>query len=101
MQYHIDGDKFFTRPFATVRVGWVNGRVHLYHRLYKFIVRFLVDGDEYNVQLVDSGKAAKTPSKNPIPPKGYSFSGWDVKFDKITADLDVNTVWKKSNGNNQ
>ena len=43
---------------------------------------------------VEEGKAAKAPAA----PKreGYTFAGWDKKFDKVTDNLVVNAKWEKN-----
>ena len=43
---------------------------------------------------VEEGKAAKAPAD----PKreGYSFAGWDKKFDKVTDNLVINAKWVKN-----
>jgi len=61
-------------------------------------VKFVVDGTVVSTQTVEEGKAAKAPT-NPTK-KGYTFNGWDKKFDKVASDLTVNATWKSGQGGN-
>ena len=51
-------------------------------------------GNILSTQTVEKGKAAKAPAD----PKreGYTYKGWDKKFDKVTSDLTVSAVWEKN-----
>ena len=51
-------------------------------------------GNTLKTQKVQKGKAATAPSK-PVR-DGYTFSGWDKDFSKVTADLTVNAKWTKN-----
>ena len=55
----------------------------------KYTVTFKVDGVQYGeVQSISHGSSAETPT-DPSKP-GHTFTGWDVAFDNITSDLEVN-----------
>ena len=51
-------------------------------------------GKTLKTQKVESGKAATAP----IAPKrsGYTFTGWDKDFSKVTANMTVTAKWKKN-----
>ena len=51
-------------------------------------------GKTLKTEKVESGKAATAPAA----PKrsGYTFTGWDKDFSKVTADLTVTAKWKKN-----
>jgi len=49
------------------------------------------DGRVLKAETVNSGKAA-TPPASPSR-EGYSFTGWDVRFDNVTTDLTVTAVY--------
>ena len=50
-------------------------------------------GNIISTQTVEKGKAAKAPA---APSReGYTFKGWDKKFDNVTSDLTVAAVWEK------
>jgi len=51
-------------------------------------------GNILSTQTVEKGKAATAPA-NPSR-EGYTFKGWDKKFDKVTSDLTVSAVWEKN-----
>lgn len=61
----------------------------------KYTVTF-VDGQgkTLKTEKVESGKAATAPAA----PKrsGYTFTGWDKDFSKVTADMTVTAQWKKN-----
>ena len=52
------------------------------------------DGRRIDEQKVKYEEAAKEP-KAPVRP-GYTFTGWDKSFDKITRDITVTAVYKKN-----
>ena len=56
----------------------------------KYTVKFVSDGRILDVQTVEYGKGATTPTPSR---EGYVFAGWDKAFDKITADTTVNAKW--------
>lgn len=43
----------------------------------------------YNQKTPFAAKAPANPTKT-----GYTFTGWDKKFDKVTSNLTVNATWK-------
>ena len=51
-------------------------------------------GKTLKKEKVQSGKAATAPAD----PKrdGYTFTGWDKDFSKVTADMTVTARWKKN-----
>ena len=51
-------------------------------------------GKTLKTEKVESGKAATAPAD----PKrdGYTFTGWDKDFSKVTADMTVTARWKKN-----
>ena len=51
-------------------------------------------GKTLKTEKVESGKAATAPAT----PKrsGYTFTGWDKDFSKVTADMTVTAQWKKN-----
>ena len=51
-------------------------------------------GKTLKTQKVESGKAATAPAA----PKrsGYTFTGWDKDFSKVTANMTVTAKWKKN-----
>ena len=51
-------------------------------------------GKTLKTETVESGKAATAPS-SPTR-EGYTFTGWDKAFSKITADTTVTAQWKKN-----
>ena len=56
-----------------------------------YTVKFVVDGTVVDTQTVEEGAAATAPAD---PTKvGYTFAGWDVAFDNITADTTVTAKW--------
>ncbi len=52
------------------------------------------EGNLIDTQAVAEGKSAKAPA-NPTK-EGYTFTGWDKDFSKVTEDLTVIAQWKKS-----
>lgn len=49
-------------------------------------------GKTLKTEIVEYGKAAKAPT---IPTRtGYTFTGWDNDFSKVTSDLTVTAQWK-------
>jgi len=57
-----------------------------------YIVTFLADGDVIAEQGVEEGTAATAPT---VPAKdGYTFTGWDKDFSKVTSNLTVNAVYE-------
>ena len=63
----------------------------------KYIVKFLnEDGTQIGeVQEIEEGKAALAP-ENPIK-EGYTFKGWDKKFDNIIEDTVITPIYAKNN----
>ena len=94
-----------TEEYVYAFAGWtpevakVNGDV-VYKAVYDstkvlYEVTFL-DFDETqigNVQMVEYGSAAVAPA-DPVR-EGYTFTGWNRKFDKIVRNLDVMATYEK------
>lgn len=57
----------------------------------KYTVKFVSDGKTLNTQTVEYNKAATAPA-NPIK-TGYTFTGWDKSFNKITANTTITAKW--------
>ena len=75
---YVNGTLTITQPTpATYTVTFVDGQ-----------------GKTLKTQKVKSGKAATAPAT----PKrsGYTFTGWDKDFSKVTADMTVTAQWKKN-----
>ncbi len=58
----------------------------------EYTVTFYVNGEVYDEQTVAYGEAAEAPADPEIA--GKTFTGWDVEFDNITGDLDVNALFE-------
>ncbi|MBR6593751.1 MAG: InlB B-repeat-containing protein, partial [Clostridia bacterium] len=59
-----------------------------------YTVEFVVDGTVVDTQTVEHGAAATAPAD---PTKdGYTFTGWDVAFDNITADTTVTAQFEQN-----
>ena len=57
----------------------------------EYTVTFYVNGEVVSEQTVAYGEAAEAPADPEIA--GKTFTGWDVKFDNITGDLDVKALF--------
>jgi uncharacterized repeat protein (TIGR02543 family) len=65
------------------------------YRINTYTVTFVnYDGTELDTQTVDWNTAATAPA---VPDReGYTFTGWDVTFDKVTADLTVTAQFTRN-----
>ena len=52
------------------------------------------DGTVLKTETVESGKGATAPA-DPAR-EGYTFTGWDVSFDAVTADMTVTAMYEKN-----
>ena len=57
---------------------------------YKYDVKFMVDNEEYNSQVVSSGDYATLPS-NPTK-TGYEFDGWSIDGVNIVSNIETTAV---------
>ena len=77
------------------KISYVNGTLTITKPVSFYTVTF-VDGQgkTLKTEKVESGKAATAPAD----PKrdGYTFTGWDKDFSKVTADMTVTAQWKKN-----
>ena len=77
------------------KISYVNGTLTITQSVSFYTVTF-VDGQgkTLKIEKVESGKAAIAPAD----PKrdGYTFTGWDKDFSKVTADMTVTAQWKKN-----
>lgn len=82
---------------ATITVTTTDGKktaeckVTVKAEIVYYTVTFKDGSEVLSVQSVEQGKSAKVPKVN--SKTGYTLS-WDKKFDNITSDVTVNTVWK-------
>ena len=53
---------------------------------YKYDVKFVVDNEEYNTQVVEKGNYITLPS-NPSK-EGYIFEGWSLSNSVVSSDID-------------
>ena len=64
------------------------------YEINKYTVSFVdYDGKELKKETVEYGKSATAPA-DPTR-EGYTFTGWDKKFDNITADLTVTAQYEQ------
>ena len=77
-------------------VTYVNGTLTIEEPTPETYTVTFVDGQgkTLKTEKVESGKAATAPAT----PKrsGYTFTGWDKDFSKVTRDLTVTAKWKKN-----
>ena len=74
------------------------GDSNIQNNVNTYTVTFVVDGTIVNTQTVEDGKTVKIPA-NPSK-KGYTFDGWELKFNKVTGDLTMIATWKSGQGGN-
>ena len=73
----------------------ISGDISIMAKKEEYTVKFQDwDGRRIDEQKVKCEEAAKEP-KAPVRP-GYTFTGWDKSFDKITRDITVTAVYKKN-----
>jgi uncharacterized repeat protein (TIGR02543 family) len=81
-------------------IGWdssferVESDLHIYaiYEPLEFTVTFYdIDGDMFEIQLVNYGNDAVEPSGMEVV--GHTFTGWDQAFTNVTEDLDVHPVY--------
>lgn len=83
-------DKEFTNVKSNLEVNALFKEIE--KEVTKYIVNFLVDGFVIDTQEVEEGKSATRPAD---PKKdGYEFTGWDKEFTNVTANLEVNALFK-------
>ncbi len=62
------------------------------YEINKYTVDFVANGETIDTQTVEHGSAASAPEAPAV--EGYTFTGWDVAFDKVTGDLTVTAVYE-------
>jgi len=79
---------------GTGNTALLNANIHFGKATYYTVTFVDHDGSVLGTAEVASGEAATAPV-DPVR-DGYTFTGWDVPFDNVTADLKVTAQYKKN-----
>jgi len=62
------------------------------YKTNEYVVTFVANGNAIKTDAVEHGAAATAPEAPAV--EGYTFKGWDVAFDNITADTTVTAIYE-------
>ena len=91
---------YFPENAELINNGTINATVTVPEDSDMYVVVFMADGAQYDVQVVDSGDSVRMPT---LSKSGYTFTGWRVNNSntivrggesyKITANTTFTAVW--------
>ncbi|MBO5714263.1 MAG: InlB B-repeat-containing protein, partial [Clostridia bacterium] len=83
-------------------LGWtesldeITGNLNIYpiYQINEYTVKFIVDGDVFDTQMVKFGDSAKEPDQKVPEKQGYDFVGWSTSLKNITSNVEITAVYR-------